>query len=163
MTSPALARSRPVVNTAAAAAAANRTAPAATSARGCWRARRASDGWRSRRRRERVGRAERGILVEHGLVQAPQLWTGLDPQFPDELPPDVGVRLQRLRLPPRPIQRKHLLPAQPLAQRMRRRQRGELAASSAWRPSARSASMRSSRAATRSSSTRAASSCSAGS
>jgi hypothetical protein len=79
------------------------------------------------RRRERFGRAERGILVEHRLVQAPQLWTGLDPQFPDELLPRVGVRVQRLCLPPGAIQRKHLLPAQPLAQRMGGRQRGQLA------------------------------------
>jgi hypothetical protein len=82
---------------------------------------------RSWRRREPAGRAERGILVEHGLVQAPQLGTGLDPQFADELPPDVGVGLQRLRLPTGAIQREHLLPAQPLAQRMRGRQRGQLA------------------------------------
>src|SRR5947209_3316411 len=53
--------------------------------------------------------------------------TGLEPEFLGQLPSELLVCLECLRLPPRAVQREHQLAAQPLAQRMAPSQIAKLA------------------------------------
>ena len=65
--------------------------------------------------------AERGVLFEHGPLEAAQRRAGLDPELRDQLPASVAVGGERVGLAARAVQREHLLAAQPFAQRMLRR------------------------------------------
>ena len=60
-------------------------------------------------------------------MQPSQLLTGLDAELTDEDATRVGERGQRLALPPAPVQRQHQLPAEPLPERVRPDQLGQLA------------------------------------
>ena len=71
-------------------------------------------------------RVERGVLAQDRLVQPPQLGAGLDADLLDQRGARLTVRLQRLGLAARAIQREHALRVQPLAQRLLRQQRLEL-------------------------------------
>ena len=70
---------------------------------------------------------ERRVLAQDRVVQALQLGRRLDPDLVDQRPPGVAVGLQRLGLAPAPVQREHPLRVQPLAQRVLRQQRVDLA------------------------------------
>ena len=60
-------------------------------------------------------------------MQAPQLRARLDPDRLDQRAPNVAIRVQRLDLPPRAVQRKHPLHMQALTHRLPGHQRIELA------------------------------------
>ena len=94
--------------------------PASTSAPAPASARRRS----SRRRRARE--VERRILAQDRLLELAERLARLDAELLDEPLARVRVDAQRLRLPPRAVEREHELPAQPLAQRVPRRQCLEL-------------------------------------
>ena len=73
--------------------------------------------------RRRPGRrVELGRLVEHLLLQPPQLLARLEPQLVGEEAARVAVDRQRVGLAPRAVEREHELRAQALAQRVRRHQ-----------------------------------------
>ena len=79
----------------------------------------------------------------------------LDAELVEQRAPRVVERRERVGLAARPVERRHQLHAQPLAQRVERHRGLELGHSAPLRPRARSASIRSSSAAIRSSSSRA--------
>ncbi len=62
--------------------------------------------------------AEFRIMVEDRLLQLPQLWPRLDTELVGKQPPCPAERSQRLGLPPRPVQRLHELPVEPLMVRI---------------------------------------------
>ena len=88
---------------------------------------------------------------------------GLDSQLVDECGAAGAICLQRLRLAAAAVEREHQLPSKAFAERVLAHERLELPTRSAWRPSARSASIRASSATRRSSSRRAMSLCANGS
>ena len=61
---------------------------------------------------------ERGILAQDRLLQAPQLRSRLQPERLDERVAGVAEHVERLGLPPRPVEREHQQRAQALAQRV---------------------------------------------
>ncbi len=70
---------------------------------------------------------QRGIVGEDRLLQALELRSGTQTELAVERPDRVAVGIQRLALTPGPIQREHELPAQALAQRLRRHEPFQLA------------------------------------
>ena len=76
----------------------------------------------ARRRRRRAR-----LLPQDRAVQLLERRARLDPELVDERAPRVLVHLERLGLPARPVEREHQLAAEPLAQRMLRDERLELA------------------------------------
>ena len=96
------------------------TASSGTSGPGSGPRSSAADSSRSR------GRSSAASWMRICLLELPQLGARLDPELV-ERGPRVAVRLQRLRLPARAVQREHQLAAQPLAMRMLRDQRLQLA------------------------------------
>ena len=76
---------------------------------------------RRRGLRRRPGRrVELGRLVEHLLLQPPQLLARLEPQLVGQEAARVAVDRQRVGLAARAVEREHELRAQALAQRVRR-------------------------------------------
>ena len=71
-------------------------------------------------------RVERRVLAQDRLVQPPQLGAGLDADLLDQRRARLAVRLQRLGLAARAVEREHALRVQALAQRLLRQQRLEL-------------------------------------
>src|SRR5581483_239289 len=71
-------------------------------------------------------RVQRRVLAEDRLLELPERRTGLEAELGDEGAPRVGEDPERLRLPARAVEREHLLAAEPLPQRVLRRQRLEL-------------------------------------
>ncbi len=61
---------------------------------------------------------QRRIVPKDGLLQLSQLGARFDPEPVDERAACILVGVQRLRLPPRPVERRHEVPAQALAQRV---------------------------------------------
>ena len=116
-----VARSSPLVATAA-------TAPATASA--------AIAGTAKRARRRRAGpdaampgpgrQLQIRLVAQHGLLQPAQVRARLEPELVDQRPPRVGVGLERLGLPAAAVQREHQLRAEPLPQRVARDQRAQL-------------------------------------
>ncbi len=80
------------------------------------------DGHSGRRRR----RLERGILPQDRALELLESRGGLDAELLDERAPGRGVGLERLRLAAGAVERKELLAAQPLAERMLPDERLEL-------------------------------------
>src|SRR5581483_1119180 len=72
----------------------------------------------ARLRRAGLGRLEPRILAQDRLVQVAQLAARLDPQLVDQRSARLLVHPERVRLPPRPVQRTHQLPTQTFPQRM---------------------------------------------
>jgi hypothetical protein len=70
---------------------------------------------------------ERRILVENPALELPQRQRRLDPERLHERAPRIAVRLQRICLPPRAVQREHQLGTQPLPQRVLADEQLELA------------------------------------
>ena len=86
-------------------------------------------------------------MPQHRLLELAKPWTGLDAELVDERWRACPVRLERLGLPARPVEREHQQSARALAQRVLRHERLRFApTASAWRPHASSASRRRSRA-----------------
>ena len=81
--------------------------------------------WTGRRRGRR--RVERRIVREDRLLEPLQLGPGLDADLLDERVARLPVGVERLGLAPGAIQREHPLGVQPLAQRVLRDERLELA------------------------------------
>ena len=79
---------------------------------------------RDRRRQVRLPaprgrlRRQRGILAENRLLEVLQSRPRLDAELVDEGCPRPAVGLERLRLPPRAVEREHQLPVQALAVRV---------------------------------------------
>ncbi len=74
-----------------------------------------------------VGRCRQGgVRSQDGLVQLGQFRSRIDAQLLPEQPAGVRVDRERLGLPPAAVEREHQLAAQPLPQRVRGRQRGQL-------------------------------------
>ena len=146
--SPSSATSRASTSSAGTSAASSTSAPIRSS----------RDGAASTvRTRPAVGAAEleRGIVRQDRALERLQRLRRLEPEAPDERLPRRAVGLERLGLAARAVEREHLLPAEALAQRVLGDERLELGRrAAAWRPSASSASIRSSSAARRSSSSR---------
>ena len=67
-----------------------------------------------------------GILVEDRVLQLLERGRRLDAELPVERAPEPLVRLERLGLAPRAVEREDQLPVEPLAERMLRGQRLEL-------------------------------------
>ena len=107
----------------------------------------------------RPGRLECVVLPQHRLMQLPQLAAGLDSELVDQRGARGVEGFERSRLPARAVERDHQLTPGSLAQWMLRDQRVQLTHDGAWRPAARSSSIRFSRHARRSSSRRAISPC----
>jgi hypothetical protein len=74
-----------------------------------------------------VGLLERHILTEHPALELPKRRVRLDPQVVGERPPERPIAGERLCVPARPVERKHVLRPETLAKRMLGRQRFELA------------------------------------
>ncbi len=64
-----------------------------------------------------VGR-QRVAAGQHGLLHLAGQRARLDPELLDEAGPQCAERRERVRLPPRPVQRQHQLRPQPFAQRV---------------------------------------------
>ena len=79
-----------------------------------------------RRRQAGDGRAQLWVVTQDRPLQLLQLRARLGPELLDECPASRGVRVQRVGLPTRPVQREHEVPAQPLAERVLGDQRLEL-------------------------------------
>ena len=75
---------------------------------------------------ERCRSGECGILVEHLPFECLQLGAGLDPEALDERLAGGAVRGERVGLPPRPVEREHLLRAEALAVRVLHHERVQL-------------------------------------
>ena len=58
------------------------------------------------------------VLLDDCLMQLTQFAPRLDPELTDQHPPRVAIGIERLCLTAGPVQRKHPLPPQTLAQRM---------------------------------------------
>ena len=80
-----------------------------------------------RKLRDRRLDVECGVLAQDRVVQAAELGRRLDADLVDQSPPRVAIGLERLGLPPAPVQREHPLPVEPLAERVLRQQRIDLA------------------------------------
>ncbi|HET9198188.1 MAG TPA: hypothetical protein VFN92_08060, partial [Solirubrobacterales bacterium] len=68
------------------------------------------------------------ILLEDPSLEVAQRWRRLDPELVGERAPGLLIRGERLCLPPRPVEREHLLPAQTFPEGVTRDQRFELPA-----------------------------------
>ena len=62
--------------------------------------------------------AERGLLLEDRALEASELEARLEPELLHERATRVAIRGERLRLPPRAVQREHQLGAQALPKRV---------------------------------------------
>ena len=80
-----------------------------------------------RRARPPRRRTERGVLLEDLALEMPERLARLEPELGGEVLPAVLVRLQRLRLATRAVQRQHELTAEALAERVALDERLELA------------------------------------
>ena len=67
-------------------------------------------------------------MREDRRLQGLELPAGLEPEVVDERPVDPPVRLERVGLPARAVQREHVLPVHPLAVRVLGRERAQLLA-----------------------------------
>ena len=79
------------------------------------------------RRRDRRGRGELLVLVQDRAVKRLQLGARVDPELVHERRARRCVRVERLRLPARAVEREHQLAAQALPQRLLANERLELA------------------------------------
>ena len=77
-------------------------------------------------RRGAARQLERRVVLQDGLLQPPQLRPRLEADLLVEHPPRRGVGLERLGLPPRPVQRDHELRVEALAQRVAPHERPQL-------------------------------------
>ena len=76
--------------------------------------------------RQHGGEIQLGILTEDRLMQLPQLDARLDPELLHERLPRIAIGVERIGLPPRPVEREHELSAQALAEAMLEDERLEL-------------------------------------
>ena len=102
----------------------------------------------------RTGSRDARLVTEDLRLEPLELRAGLDAQLLDEPSTRVLIRVESLRLPARAVEGQHELAAQGFTERVLTHERFELPATSPWRPSSRSASIRSSCATSRSSSRR---------
>ena len=109
---------------------------------------------RNSRRCRRV-EVERRIVPEDGALDLLELGARFDSELVDENPARALIRVERLRLPARPVQRSHQIHPQPLPKRVFGNQCLELCDQSVVAAERRSASTRSSTAASLISSSRA--------
>jgi len=72
------------------------------------------------------GEGERRIVPEDRLLELAELGPRLDPELGDERLAGRAVRVERVDLPPRPVEREHQLLARTVAQRVLRHERLEL-------------------------------------
>ena len=70
------------------------------------------------RQRLRRGHRQGGVVVQDRVLQRAKLIAGLDAGLAGEPLPRLVVRLERLRLPPAPVERQHEVAGEPLARGM---------------------------------------------
>ena len=82
---------------------------------------------RGPRRTVRPSQDKRWVLREDRSLEIPELVTGLEPELVDQATARDAIRLERVSLPARAVQREHQLTPETFAQRMLTHQRLELA------------------------------------
>ena len=70
-------------------------------------------------RRSQVRRCECWVLAKDCLLELAQLFRRLQPELVDEHTARVPIRVERGRLPARPVEREHELRARTLSERIR--------------------------------------------